>query len=57
MKDWIAIAKAAGVDIPADDLNRVCAPLDGLEAVFRPLAETLTPEMEPATSFRVEEDR
>jgi hypothetical protein len=57
MKDWKAIAKASGIGIPDKDLDRVTAPLEALEEVFRPLANTLTPDVEPATEFRVEEDQ
>jgi len=54
MKDWASIAKANGLDIPAKDAARHAAPLNGLEEVFRPLVKTLTPEMEPAVSFRAD---
>ena len=57
MKDWKAIAKASGIGIPDKDIDRVTAPLEALEEVFRPLAHTLTPDVEPATEFRVEEDQ
>jgi hypothetical protein len=57
MKDWAATAKAAGLDIPAKDISRIVQPLNGLEEVFRPLAESLTPEMEPAVSFRADEEQ
>ena len=51
MKDWAAIAKAAGLDIPAKDLSRTSQALNGLEEAFRPLAASLTPDMEPAATF------
>jgi hypothetical protein len=57
MKDWPSIAKAAGLDIPAKEASRHCQPLDSLEEVFRPLADALTPEMEPAFSFRADEEQ
>jgi hypothetical protein len=57
MKDWTSIAKAAGLDIPAKDVSRISQPLDALEEVFRPLAGRLTPEMEPALSFRADRER
>lgn len=46
VKDWTAIAKASG--LPAADIQRAVPPLEGLEAAFRPLAQRLTPDMEPA---------
>ena len=57
MTDWTSIAKAAGLDIPAKDLVRIAQALDSLEEVFRPLAESLTPETEPALSFHAGEDQ
>jgi len=56
MKDWISIAKARGLDIPAGDVERIAPALDALEAFFRPLAASLTPEMEPAAVFRADEE-
>lgn len=56
MKDWRAIAKASGVEIPAPDLDRIAPPLDALEAAFRPLVKDLTPDVEPSVEFRMEED-
>ena len=55
MKNWTFIAKASGVKIPAEDLDRVTKPLDGLEAAFRPLVKELTWGMEPAAGFQAEE--
>jgi len=52
MTDWRAIARAH--DIPEPDVDRVVAPLESLEQVFRPLAESLRSEMEPATIYRPE---
>jgi hypothetical protein len=57
MTDWTSIAKAAGLDIPAKDLTRVAQALNSLDEVFRPLAKSLTPEMEPAASFRADQER
>jgi hypothetical protein len=57
MKDWTAIAKAAGLDIPASDAARAAQTLNVLEEVFRPLAGSLTPEMEPAFTFRADQDQ
>jgi hypothetical protein len=57
MKDWSAIAKAYGLDIPAKDAARNSPPLDSLDEVFRPLAKSLTPDMEPAATFRVDQEQ
>ncbi|HUB82873.1 MAG TPA: hypothetical protein VMB03_28940 [Bryobacteraceae bacterium] len=51
MKDWPSIAKAAAPDIPAKEVSRYSQTLDSLEEIFRPLADSLTPEMEPACVF------
>lgn len=56
MRDWKALARARGLDIPAADLDRLTAPLDSLEETFRPLVAALTPGMEPAVLFRPAED-
>ena len=55
MKDWRAIAKAGGLDVPDRDLDRIAGPLEALEEAFRPLVQDLRAEDEPATSFSAEE--
>jgi hypothetical protein len=57
MKDWSLIAKAVAPDIPANDASRAAQPLNALEDVFRPLAQGLTPEVEPAFSFGADWER
>jgi hypothetical protein len=47
MKNWVGIAQAHGLDIPASDLERVAPPLAALEETFRPLVKQLTPDLEP----------
>ena len=54
MKDWKKIADAFGLSIPPQDLERILPPLDGLEAAFRPLLDTLPHEVEPAVTFHAE---
>ena len=56
MRDWSLIAKGIGLEIPAPDLDRARKPLDSLEQAFRPLVQSLTTGMEPATAFQAEED-
>jgi hypothetical protein len=55
MNNWKAIAQARG--IPEPEIDRIMPPLEALEKVFRPLAQSLTPEMEPALLYRVEEEQ
>ena len=56
MKNWSAIAAASGIDLPAADRDRIVKPLDALEQVFRPLADTLTFADEPALLLEPPED-
>jgi hypothetical protein len=51
MRDWQAMAAASGTGIPAQDVERVTKPFVGLEQTFRPLANSLTFDEEPATAF------
>ncbi len=46
MTDWVQMGQARG--IPPEDIDRVAAVLDSLEAAFRPLAKQIPPETEPA---------
>jgi len=54
MKDWKAIAAASGLNIPAEDLERILPPLDRLETDFRPLVKSIPHEIEAALIFRPE---
>jgi hypothetical protein len=56
VRDWRAIARACGLEIPAKDFERIGPPLDALEESFRPLTRDLAPDLEPAVDFRVEDD-
>jgi hypothetical protein len=47
MEYWAKIAGARGLHLTAPELNRLTEALAGLEQVFRPLIQQLTPEMEP----------
>ncbi len=51
--DWKSIAQAQGLNVPERELDRIVGPLTKLEEAFRPLAKTLTPEMEPDTELRL----
>ena len=57
MKDWILIANVIAPDIPAKEAAKTAPPLNALEDVFRPLAKSLTPEMEPATIFHADQEQ
>ena len=54
MTDWKTLALARG--IPAADIDRIMPPLEALETSFRPLAQSLTPAMEPAVIYHAGED-
>jgi hypothetical protein len=47
MRDWAKIAASQGLPLTALELDRVTEPLGGLERIFRPLIQQLTPDMEP----------
>jgi 5'-3' exonuclease len=51
MTDWKLLAEAQHLDIPADELGRVTAPLAALEAAIQALTADLRPELEPAVVF------
>ena len=48
------MAHARGFEIPEADLDSVARRLEALEEAIRPLALTLTPDQEPAASFRAD---
>ena len=52
--DWKALAKARGIEIPETELELIRPRLDALEQAFRPLAQRLTPDQEPAAVFRAD---
>jgi len=56
MKDWKTIAQAFAPEIPASALDRLAGPLNTLEDAFRPLCDRLPVELEPATTFLVDEE-
>jgi hypothetical protein len=51
VKDWKAIARASGLEVPVEELDRIVGPLDALEEAFRPLVKDLTVDVEPATGI------
>ena len=48
MTNWKAASAAFAPDIPEDQLDRITAALNGLEAAFRPLVSDIPAETEPA---------
>ena len=51
-KNWKLIAAGLNLNIPEGDLEKLKRALDGLEATFRPLVETIPHETEPAIRFQ-----
>lgn len=51
MKDWSLLARAMGLQIPAEEMERISKALDSLEAVFRPLAAQLHPGVDGAVTY------
>jgi hypothetical protein len=51
VKDWKAIAKASGLEVSVEELDRIVGPLDALEKAFRPLVKDLDADVEPATGI------
>ncbi|MBI4877239.1 MAG: hypothetical protein HY822_21640 [Acidobacteria bacterium] len=51
VRDWKMLARALSLDIPEGDVEKIVAPLDGLESSFRPLAENVPLLAEPAVVF------
>ena len=51
MTDWKALAAARCPDIPPAAVSAAVPSLQALEAAFRPLAISLTPDVEPAVTF------
>jgi hypothetical protein len=54
MKNWVGIAHAHGLDLPAPELDRIAHPLAALEEAFRPLVKQLTPDMEPDLELHID---
>ncbi len=52
-KDWKQTAAAWNLPIPAEDLEKIIPSLDGLEAGFRPLANSLDANTESAMIYKL----
>ena len=57
MKNWKQIASAQNLQIPDEAFERIAPALDNLEAVFLPLLPELSWGVDPAVTFRPDEDR
>ena len=49
------MAKASGIPLSQQELERVAGPLDDMEVTFRQLARDLSPDLEPVTGFHLED--
>ncbi len=56
VKDWANIAKAQGLDLPAQEADRIAIALEALDRTFQPLTKDLPPALEPDSEFHVEEE-
>jgi hypothetical protein len=56
VRDWKAIAEAAGLEISGPELERVAAPLQALEETLGPLFRELPHDLEPPLVFRADEE-
>jgi hypothetical protein len=54
MKNWVGIAQAYGLDLPARELDRIALPLAALEEAFRPLVKQLSPDLEPDLELHID---
>ncbi len=57
MRNWKAMAEAAGLEITERELDLIAATLDSLDRAFQPIASDLPPELEPDPVFQTGEDR
>jgi hypothetical protein len=51
MTDWTALARARGLDIPAEAVESIAPSLTALEDAFRPLLAKLPFTLEPAVTL------
>lgn len=51
MTDWMALAKARGLDIPEESVKNIAGSLSALEQQFERLKAKLTPDVEPAITL------
>jgi hypothetical protein len=51
MTDWTALARARGLHIPVDSVERIAPSMAALEDAFRPLLAKLPFTLEPAVTL------
>ena len=51
MTDWNVLARARGLNIPEDAVERIAPSLESLEDALRPLLKKLTHSVEPAVTL------
>lgn len=54
MKNWKLAAEALNLGIPESELPKLSQTLESIEAAFRPLAESIPDDVEPAVIFHVQ---
>lgn len=54
--NWANLAKAQGLDLPAQEADRIAQSLGALEQAFQPLTAHLPADLEPASEFHLEEE-
>lgn len=54
MKNWKLVAQGLDVAIPEADLPKLSQTLEAMDAAFRPLAEAIPDEIEPAVIFHIQ---
>ncbi len=55
MKDWKLTSKAWNLPVTDEDLDKIIPSLNGLEAAFRPLVQSLGPNTESAMIYVLKE--
>ena len=53
MRNWKQIACGLSLAIPESDIEKIAPVMDGLEAAFRPLADEIPHDVEPAVVFQI----
>jgi hypothetical protein len=53
MHNWKLLAQARGIDVPAEEMDRLTGVLEALEAAWAPLRQMAPHETEPAIVYRL----
>ena len=54
MKNWKLLTEASGLEIPDSEIDRLIAPLEGLDASFRKIAFSFPADTDSAQVFEAE---